>query len=96
VFKLSDPPNQSAGTRCDVHFDLVPGAKSDDVWGSPYPDGRGAMKLGTGWTESGKLIQGLRPGIEFYAFVVYTDKDGKLSKPSAPLPFTLKDRFGYK
>ena len=54
------------------------------------------MKLGAAWTESGKLIEGLRPDIEFHVFVVYTDPDGKPSKPSAPLKFVLKDRFGYK
>ena len=47
-------------------------------------------------TQSGQLLEGLRPDIEFYLFVIYTDKDGKLSKPSAPLAFKLKDRFGYK
>ncbi len=96
VLKVTDPQNQSDGTRCHVHFDLVPVAKAYQVWVSPYADGRGALQLGTDWTESGKLIAGLRPDVEFYVFVVYTDKDGKLSKPSSPLKFVLKDRFGYK
>ena len=38
----------------------------------------------------------IRPGVEFHVFVLYTDKEVKLSKPSEPLKFTLKDRFGYK
>ena len=42
------------------------------------------------------MIEGLRPGIEFYAFVTYTDQEGKASKPSAPLKFLLTGRFGYK
>ena len=96
VQKVTDPLHQYDGTRCHVHFDLVPGAAKYDVWVSPYPDGRGALQLDTGWTESGRMIQGLRPDVEFYVFVLYTDKDGKLSKPSAPFAFTLKDRFGYK
>ena len=96
MLKVTDPVHQYDGTRCHVHFDLVPGAKSYDVWVSPYLDGRGALQLGAGWTESGKLIQGLRPDMEFHAFVLYTDKDGKLSKPSKPFQFILKDRFGYK
>jgi hypothetical protein len=54
------------------------------------------MQLGTGWTASGNLIAGLRPDMPFYAFVVYTDKDGKPSKPSPALRFELKDRFGNK
>ncbi len=96
VLKVTDPMHQYDGTRCHVHFDLVPGAKSYDVWVSPYPDGRGAIQLGTAVTESGALIEGLRPDVEFYLFIVSKDKDDKLSKPSAPFKFTLKDRFGYK
>lgn len=96
ALKVTDPEHQYDGTRCHVHFEPVAGAKSYDVWVSPYADGRGALQLGAGWTESGRLIQGLRPDVEFFMFVFYTDKDGKLSKPSAPLKFILKDRFGYK
>lgn len=96
VLKVMDPIHQYDGTRCHVHFVTVEGAKSYDVWVSPYADGRGALQLASGWTESGKLVEGLHPDTEFYLFVFYTDKDGKLSKPSQPLRFTLKDRFGYK
>jgi hypothetical protein len=96
VLRVTDPPHQYDGTRCHVDFVPVPGATGYDVWVSPYADGRGAMQLGKAWTEPGKLIQGLRPDIAFHVFVVYTDADGKLSKPSAPLKIVLKDRFGYK
>ncbi len=96
VLKVTDPTQAYDGTRCHVHFEPVTGAKNYEVWVSPYPDGRGAIQLGKAWTESGQLLQGLRPDIEFYLFVMYTDQDGKLSKPSAPLAFKLKDRFGYK
>lgn len=96
VLGVKDPEREYDGTRCHVNFEPVAGAKSYDIWVSPYADGRGALQLGTGWTESGKLITELRPGIEFFAFVVYTDKDGAISKPSAPLAFKLVDRFGYK
>lgn len=96
VLKVTDPVHQYDGTRCHVHFEPITGATGYNVWVGPYADGTGALQLGANWTESGKLIEGLRPGVEFYAFVVYTDKDGKLSKPSAPLKFVLKDRFGYK
>ena len=94
--RVTDPTFQYDGTRCHVHFELVVGATSYDIWVSPYADGRGAIQLGKAWKESGQLLQGLRPDIDFHLFVLYTDKDGKLSKPSAPLPFKLKDRFGYK
>jgi hypothetical protein len=96
VIKVADPLHMYDGTRCHVHFDPVAGAKSYDIWVSPYADGRGAIQLGKAWTESGQLLQGLRPDIDFHLFVVYTDRDGKPSKPSAPLAFKLKDRFGYK
>ena len=51
---------------------------------------------GKAWTASGGLIQGLRADTTFYAFVVYTDADGKLSKPSTSFKFQLQDKFGYK
>jgi len=44
----------------------------------------------------GKLVQGLCPDTQFYAFVVYTDAAGKTSKPSPAFPFVLKNRFVYK
>jgi hypothetical protein len=96
VTKVEEPMHGSNGTRGHVFFTPVEGAKSYDVWVSPYPDGRGAVKLGSGWAEPGKLIEGLCADTEFYVFVVYTDRDGKLSKPSAPLKIHLKNRFGYQ
>ena len=38
----------------------------------------------------------MNPGVELHLFVLYTDKDGKLFKPSEPLKFMLKDWFGHK
>ncbi len=96
VLKVTDPTTAYDGTRCHVHFEPVAGAKSYELWVSPYADGRGAIQLAKAWTQSGQLLEGLRPDIEFYLFVIWTDKNGKLSKPSAPLAFKLKDRFGYK
>jgi hypothetical protein len=96
ALRVADPTIAYDGTRCHVHFDPVAGAKNYHVWVSPYPDGRGAILLGKAWTQSGQLLEGLRPDIDFYLFVTYTDKDGKVSKPSPPLAFKLKDRFGYK
>lgn len=96
VLRVADPTTAYDGTRCHVHFNPVAGAKGYEIWVSPYADGRGAIQLAKAWTQSGQLLEGLRPDIEFYLFLLYTDKDGKLSKPSAPLAFKLKDRFGYK
>lgn len=95
VLKVADPNSAFDGTRCHVHFQPMAGAKSYDVWVSPYADGRGAIQLGKAWTKSGQLLEGLRPDIEFYLFVLYSDQNGRLSRPSAPLAFKLKNRFGY-
>lgn len=96
LLRVSDPAHMYDGTRCHVFFTIVEGAKGYDVWASPYADGRGALKLGSGWTESGQLLEGLAPNTDFYLFVVYTDRDGKLSKPSAPLKIQLKNGFVYQ
>jgi hypothetical protein len=79
-----------------VHFAPVPGAKSYDVWAAPYPDGRGALLLGKGWTEPGKVAGGLRPGVDFYLFLTVTTADGTVSPPSAPYHVRLKDLFFQK
>jgi hypothetical protein len=96
VLNVTDPTFAYDGTRCHVNFETITGAKGYDIWVSPYADGRGAIQLAKGWTKSGQLLEGLRPDIEFHLFVVSTDGAGKLSKPSAPLAFKLKDRYGYK
>jgi hypothetical protein len=95
VLKVTDPDYMYDGTRCHVHFTPVDGAKGYDIWVAPYADGRGALKLGSN-VQPGALIQGLRPEIDFYVFVTYTDGDGKVSTPSAPLRIRLKNRFVYK
>ena len=96
VLKVRDPAHQYDGTRGHVDFTPVAGARSYDVWVSAYPDGRGALQLGKAWKESGQLLEGLRPGVDFYVFVTYTDAADKVSKPSPPLKINLTDRFGYK
>ena len=96
VEKVTAPTYQDDGTRCHVHCRAVEGAQSYDVWVSPYPDGRGALKLGSAWKESGGLIRGLRPDTDFYVFVAYTDDGGKPSEPSEPLKIHLQDLFARK
>ena len=96
ITKITLPEQRADGTRCNVHFEPVPGAKQYDVWASPYPSGVGAIQLGKGWTESGKSIRGLRPDTDFHLFLVYTDADGKAAKPSAPFKIRLKDVFAMK
>lgn len=96
VTKITLPSQDSDGTKCFVHFDTVPGAQSYDVWVSPYEDGRGAFKLGSGWGTPGQLISGLRQDTDFYIFVVYRDANGAASKPSKPFKIHLEDVFGMK
>jgi hypothetical protein len=96
ITKVEPPTHEYDGTRCHVHFGKSPAAVTYDVWVSAYPDGSGAIKLGTAWKEPGQLITGLRPAMDFYAFVTYTDKDGKASKPSQPFKFMLQDLFPMK
>ena len=90
------PMHGPDGTKCHVNFDLVEGATGYDVWASPYADGRGAMCLRSGLTESRQLVDGFRPDTDFYLFIVYNDKDGKPSKPSAPFKIRLQDLFLQK
>jgi hypothetical protein len=84
------------GTRVHVNFTEVEGAQSYDIWLSAHRDGRGAVKQASGWKKSGELLTGLRPAMDLYLFVTYTDKDGKVSKPSAPFKINLVDAFGMK
>ena len=96
ITKILPPEREYDGTRCHLFFDPVAGAKSYDVWVSTYADGRGAVKLGTGWTQSGQLLTGLPANVALYLFVTYTGADDKPSKPSAAKRIVLKDDFPFK
>lgn len=96
IERITLPPQMADGTRCSVHFPIVEGAKTYDVWASPYEDGRGALQLGKAWTEPGKEIRGLRPNRDFYLFLTHTDAEGAVSKPSKPFKIHLEDFFGMK
>jgi len=93
---IRNPDTAYDGTRIHVNFNLVEGAQSYDVWLSAYPDGRGAVAQGKAWKQSGQLLSGLRPARDLYLFVTHTDKDGKVSKPSAAFKINLADEFGMK
>jgi hypothetical protein len=96
IQKITLPEQEADGTRCFVQFDPVAGARSYDIWASPYADGKGALRLGKDWKAPGLQIRGLRPNQDFYLFAVYTDADGKPSKPSAPFKIHLEDFFAMK
>jgi hypothetical protein len=96
VTKVSPPEREYDGRRCHVHFAPVSGAKTYDVWVSPYADGRGALLLGKDWTAPGQLLTGLSPNIDLYLFVVARDPAGKASKPGKAFKVNLKDMFPMK
>lgn len=94
--RIEVPAQWADGTRCQVHFDPVEAAASYEIWVSDRRDGHGALRLGGDWRTPGGLIRGLRPETNFYVFVVYKDKEGRMSKPSEPLEFSLEDMFAFK
>jgi hypothetical protein len=96
ITKVATPPQENTGRSALVDFDPVEGAKSYNIWVSNYPDGRGAILMGSNWPKSGQLLTGLVANLDLYLFVTYTDKDGKPSKPSAAFPIRLKDMFPMK
>ncbi|MCX7704919.1 MAG: hypothetical protein N2115_01500 [bacterium] len=96
ILEAQDPEHMPDGTRCNIIFQEVPDAKSYEVWASIYPDGTGAVKIASNITKSGSLIQGLKPDTDFYLFIVYTDKEGKQSKPSQAFRINLKNKFLYQ
>lgn len=87
------------GTRCHVHFTEMPDAAKYTVWVSAYPDGRGAVALGT-MKKSGGLLNNLRPAMKLYLWVTYSETAGKKgtrqSRPSNRLEIELIDAFGMK
>lgn len=96
IIKISPPEREYDGKRCHVHFDPSPSAAKYDIWVSPYADGRGAVRLGTGWPKPGELLTGLSPNIDLYIFVVAIDPASKPSKPGKAFKVNLKDMFPMK
>ncbi len=96
ITKVEPPAHEYDGTRCHVFFEPVASAASYDVWVSTYADGRGAVRQGANWPAPGQLLTGLPPSVEVYLFITYTDKDGKVSRPSTAKRILLKDDFPFK
>jgi hypothetical protein len=90
------PLHESDGTKCNVQFTTVSNAVAYEIWASPYPDGRGAVKLSSQIKASGALARGFTPDTDFYLFVIYTDAGKKTSKPSKAFQINLKDTFSQK
>ena len=90
------PLHESDGTQCYVEFTTVPAASVYEIWASPYPDGRGAVKVASQVKASGVLVRGFLPDTDFYLFVIYVDGAKKASKPSKAYHINLKDTFSQK
>ena len=96
VLAVKEPQTWFNGTNGDFAFELPPEAVSWDVWVATDRSGRGALKLGKALTKNPCNVSGFLAGQTFYAFVVWRDKAGKVSKPSEPLEFKLEDRFAHQ
>ena len=96
ILAVKDPDTWFDGTRGVFSYEMPTNAVSADMWMSLYPDGRGALKVGKGLKESPQLVQGFLADTTFYAFLVWKDKAGNPSKPSAPFKFKLIDHFGHQ
>lgn len=96
IARIDVPMQESDGTQCHVDFATTPNAVTYEIWASPYPDGRGAVKLAENLKAPGARVRGFRPDTDFYLFVAYTDANKKPSKPSQPFKINLKDTFAMK
>ena len=95
--KVTDPTIAYDGTRCHVHFEPVAGAKGYDVWVSPYrrrPRGHPARQ----GVDEVRPASGGDCGRTSSSMCLWSTptRMGSCPRPSAPLAFQLKDRFGYK
>ena len=103
--KVTMPDWGYDGTRCHVHFTEQAGATEYQVWVAAYPDGRGAVKIGT-MKKSGGLVNNLRPAMKLYLWVTSSTttpaaKGSKAtsverSRPSNRLEIELVDAFSQK
>ncbi len=96
IVKLGLPSWGADGTNIHVYFKEVENAAKYFIWVGPYPDGRGAINMTPNGAKNGEHIYGLRPGIRLYFWVVWADKDEKLSKPSKVHSEVLVDMFKEK
>ena len=93
---VEHPSAEPNGRHGVFTFDEMADAVTYDIWVSTHPDGSGALHLGKDIKNTGAIIRGTRPNWELYAFVVYKDRNGRLSKPSEPFKFKLDSQFGNR
>ena len=94
---VRDPDQWYDGTRGLFAYEVPAEAVSVDFWLSLNEEGKGAHRLLKGWKQgSPAYVQGFVADTTFWAYLVWTDKDGNVSKPSAPFKFRLVDHFGHQ
>ncbi|MCM8806239.1 MAG: hypothetical protein NC825_05875 [Candidatus Omnitrophica bacterium] len=96
IVKLQPPSWGADGTNVHVYFKEVEQADKYFIWVGAYPDGRGAVNMTPDGAKNGQHIYGLRPGIKLYWWIVWSDKQGNISKPSKAHCETLVDMFKEK
>ncbi len=96
ILGIRPPEREYDGTRAHIDFRRVPGAKAYYLWVSAHADGQAAVNMEPEGIVPGQLVTGLRPGIELHYWLVYADKDGKLSRPSPTRTHVLVDTFKEK
>lgn len=96
IVRIRPPEHEYDGTRAHIDFKEVEGAKAYYLWCSAHADGQGAVNMVPAGIKNGQLVRGFRPAIKLYYWIVYADKDGKLSKPSPVVEQVLIDAFKEK
>jgi len=96
IIKLEPPSWGADGTNVHVYFKELEQAKKYYIWVGPYPDGQGAINMTPNGAKNGEHIYNLRPGVKLYYWIVWADKEGKISKPSKPYSEVLIDMFKEK
>ena len=93
---VRQPDHYYDGTRGHFDFREMPEAVSYDIYVSLDPSGEGAILLKKGAKRSGELVNGFLPNTEHFGFIVWRNKKGELSKPSAPFKFRQKNEFAER
>lgn len=96
ITAVRQPTHYYDGTRGHFDFREMPEAAAYDVYVGLKDDGEGAILLKKGLKGSGMLVSGFLANTEHYGFVVWHDRKGATSRPSAPFKFKLKDEFAEK
>ena len=93
ITRVMDPNHYYDGTRGVFHFKPMSGASYYDIWLSRSADGANALKLGSKIKKSGTVVNGFVADTEFYAFVVYYDRNGNHSAPSKAFKLRMQNKF---